>query len=177
MKRIKIISLFALIFVIQSCETEIPEIDTEAPRFSFRITGDGFEHTFNQESDFRSIQLNLKEDAEYTFLLTGGDDGGLKRLEMYYAPDYIEMDANLSGSWQQTSLSALTDLLFWDGNRSTPLTGTLLNGSFKANGDLGASEITFYLTDFGGSEGSSNATSALLNIFSGNHNTEIIHLR
>lgn len=66
-------------------------------------------------------------------------------------------------------------MLYWTGNASSPLTGTILNGSFVADGDSVSSPITFYLTDFGGSEGSSNATGASLNVYSGNHTTEVIY--
>ncbi|MBG47285.1 MAG: hypothetical protein CML05_03235 [Pseudozobellia sp.] len=173
MKTIQILLALSLMMGAQACETEIPETDVDPPTFSIKITGDGFDETFYQDTNFDRFQLNLREGAEYTFLISGGDTGGLKRFEVYFAPDYIQMNPNLGGNWARTSLSGLTDMLYWTGNASSPLTGTLLNGTFIADGDLASSPITFYLTDFGGSEGSSNITSASLNVYSGDHATEI----
>ncbi|MBC6999482.1 hypothetical protein [Cytophaga sp. FL35] len=175
MKTIQMIVALSLLMIAQACETEIPETDVDPPTFSIQISGDGFDETFDQDTDFDSFQLNLREGSEYTFLISGADTGGLKRFEVYFAPDYIQMSPNLGGNWARTSLSALTDMLYWTGNASSPLTGTLLNGTFIADGDSVSSPITFYLTDFGGSEGSSNATGASLNVYSGNHTTEVIY--
>ncbi|MFC4097658.1 hypothetical protein [Euzebyella saccharophila] len=175
MKTVQMIVAVSLLMITQACETEIPETDVDPPTFSIKITGDGFDETFDQDTDFDSFQLNLREGTEYTFLISGGDSGGLKRFEVYFAPDYIQMNPNLGGNWARTSLSGLTDMLYWTGNASSPLTGTLLNGTFIADGDSVSSPITFYLTDFGGSEGSSNATGASLNVYSGNHTTEVIY--
>ncbi|AYN66761.1 hypothetical protein D1013_04880 [Euzebyella marina] len=173
MKTIQILLALSLMMIAQACETEIPETDVDPPTFSIKITGDGFNETFDQDTDFDSFELNLREGSEYTFLISGGDTGGLKRFEVYFAPDHIQMNPNLSGNWVHTSLSTLTDMLYWTGNASSPLTGTLLNGTFVAEGDSVSSPITFYLTDYGGSEGSSNVTSASLNVYSGDHATEI----
>lgn len=175
MKTIQIIVALSLLMITQACETEIQETDIDPPTFSIQITGDGFDETFDQDTDFDSFQLNVREGAEYTFLISGADTGGLKRFEVYFQPDYIQMNPNLGGNWARTSLTGLTDMLYWTGNASSPLTGTLLNGTFIADGDSVSSPITFYLTDFGGSEGTSNTTGASLNVYSGNHTTEVIY--
>lgn len=85
--RVRLLLLIGLATI--ACETEIPETDVIPPEFTFRITGDGFEETFDQDTDFSSFQLNLREDAAYDFILTGSDADGLKRIEWYVAKDYI----------------------------------------------------------------------------------------
>lgn len=149
MKTIQMIVALSLLMITQACETEIPETDVDPPTFSIQITGDGFDETFDQDTDFDSFQLNVREGAEYTFLISGADTGGLKRFELYFQPGHIQMNPNLGGNWARTSSSGLTDMLYWTGNASSPLTGTLLNGTFIADGDSVSSPITFYLTDFG----------------------------
>ena len=97
MKTIQILLALSLMMGAQACETEIPETDVDPPTFSIKITGDGFDETFYQDTNFDRFQLNLREGAEYTFLISGGDTGGLKRFEVYFAPDYIQMNPNLWG--------------------------------------------------------------------------------
>lgn len=92
MKTFQMIVALSLLMIAQACETEIPETDVDPPTFSIKITGDGFDETFDQDTDFDSFQLNLREGSEYTFLISGGDSGGLKRFEVYFAPDYIQMN-------------------------------------------------------------------------------------
>ncbi|WP_123772308.1 hypothetical protein [Zobellia sp. OII3] len=170
----KFATIAFLPFLMGSCETEIPLEDSDPPNFSIQITGDGFSETFDQDTDFDSFQLNLKRETTYDFILTGADQGGLKRLEMYFTPDYIDMNANLYGPWQVTTLTFLTDLISWNGDRSSPLTGTVLDGSFTTKGDNVSLEISLYLLDYGGDSGSSNSSSAALNIFIDDHETEIV---
>ena len=166
-----LISLFTI-----SCETEIPETDVIPPGFTFQITGDGFSETFNQDTDFGSFQLNLREDTAYDFILTGSDADGLKRVEWYVVSDYIDIETDINSPWSVSATSPLVDVVSWNGNRNDPLTGSILTGTFRTRGNSIALGMTFYLTDFGGESGRSNSSSGELNILIDNHITEMIEL-
>ncbi len=159
-----------------ACETEIPETDVIPPEFTFQITGDGFSETFDQDTDFSSFQLNLREDTDYDFILSGSDVDGLKRIEWYLAHDYIELESEVISPWSVTASSALVDVVSWNGNRNNPVTGSILAGTFRTRGNSIGVRMTFYLTDFGGESGRSNSSSGELNILIGDHDTEKIQL-
>ena len=162
-------------FSITSCETDIPENDDTAPEFSFKITGDGFSHTFDQDDDFENFQLNLRADAEYNFILTGSDQGGVEVIQWQLpSSDYIEFVTSIPNPWTISNISILTRMIQWQGDENNPLTGSILNGPFEANGQNIILSFGFYVSDFGGESGSSNTVSKELNLYIGNHNTEII---
>ena len=166
-----------LICTLQSCVVEIPETDIEAPTFSFKITGDGFDHTFTQDSDFNVIQLNLRENTEYDFLLSGSDRGGVKQIQMQFTPDYIELIDPVPTTWSISEISALSSVLAWSGDPANPISGNILAGSFRTDGNLVSHELKFTVKDYGGTSGSVNTFFASLNIYSGVHATEIVLLR
>jgi len=173
----KLESLSLILFiaiVMQSCTVDIPETDTIPPQFSFRITGDGFDRTFDQNTDFDSFQLNLTEDAQYDFILTGSDAGGVKEITWQYPHDNIEFVDPISSPWMVTRLSGLSSQISWQGDSSNAITGNILTGKFKPNGELVSFSFDFGVKDFGGQLGTVNTFFASLSIYSGNHNTEII---
>lgn len=171
------LGLFILIFIsaslFQSCETEIPDRDTEPPTFQFRIAGDGFDQTFDQDTDFSSFQLNLREDALYDITFSGADSGGVKHIQWQYATDYVEFDSSIPSPWT-TRTSGLSTSINWYGNRSNPLTGMILTASIRANGENVSHAFNFMVRDFGGASAMENTIFAALNVYSGNHTTEII---
>ena len=153
MKYLKYPLIVLLIVSLLSCETDIPETDTTPPEFSFRITGDGFVHVFNQDQDYSKIQLNLKNDAEYDFIYTGSDKGGVKLIQWQLPiSDYIEFDSTIPDSWQD-NVSGLSRIIKWNGNSSNPLTGNILTGTFEANGEFVSDTFRFFVSDFGGESG------------------------
>ena len=163
-----------LLFSTLSCETDIPETDTTPPEFTFRITGDGFERVFNSDEDYSNIQLNLKSDAEYDFIYTGSDEGGVKLIQWQLPiSDYIEFASTLPDSWQD-NVSGLSRIIKWTGDSTNPLTGNILTGTFEANGELVSETFRFFVSDFGGESGDSNTVLKELNIYIGDHTTEII---
>ncbi len=166
------LTVFMLIICMQSCDTEIPPEDLEPPTFRFEITGDGFNQAFDQNTDFDSFQLNLREDAEYDFVFSAGDPGGMKQIQWQYASDYIELETAIPSSWQ-TTISGLSTFVNWFGDETNPVTGNILTGTFRANGDLVGHSFNFMAKDFGGSSSMENTIFKSLNIFSGNHPTEI----
>ncbi|CAM4082134.1 hypothetical protein ZORO111903_00050 [Zobellia roscoffensis] len=160
------ITTIFLILTIVSCETEIPETDNVSPNFSIRISGNGFDHTFDQDDDFDNFQLLLREDDEYNFVLTGSDAGGLQKLEMVFQPVFLEFSAIITSPWQRTQFSTLSDLISWTGEQSAPVTGTILHGSFIAKGNpIGGTPISISVRDYGGNSIFQNISGGTIDTF------------
>ena len=168
------------LILIYSCDADDSGTEDTQPRFSFRISGDGFDRTFTQDDDLENIQLNLRHDADYDFIFSGGDTQGVKRIQMQYPTDYIEFTGVTPfppNPWQQMFPSgSLSGIIFWEGDPSNPITGNILNGTLRPNGELVSIELYFRVEDFGGESGASNITDGSLNILIDNHNTEVITL-
>ncbi|MDH7447266.1 hypothetical protein [Aquimarina sp. 2201CG14-23] len=174
-KLIRIIYVMSILLLI-SCDTDIPEIDTTVPEFSFNISGDGFNRTFTQDDDFSGLQLNLNADTEYDFIFTGSDSGGVERISWQYPHDYIEFITEIPAPWENTSQTFISSLIYWNGDQANPTTGNILTGKLITNGDIISISFSFLVKDFGGSDGTSNTTTESLNIYIGNHTTEVIDL-
>ncbi|MFK7811489.1 MAG: hypothetical protein AB8B59_03290 [Maribacter sp.] len=178
MKRIKnylVVICLSLSFINISCETEIPDTDIEPPTFLFEISGDGFSETFDQNTDFESFQLNLREDALYTITFSGADLGGMKQIQWQYDTDYVEFETSIPSPWTMSS-SGLSTSINWTGSESNPTTGMVLTARFRANGENIGHTFHFLLKDFGGVSSMENTTFRSLSIYSGNHITELIDL-
>lgn len=165
--------------VLTACSTTIPVTDNTPPRFSFQIRGDGFSHTFDQDTDFSSFQLNLKDGAVYNFTLTGADDGGVSLIRWQFAGDYLEFQEPVESPWVVTDLTELTRRVEFTGDRSAPLTANVLTGRFRIKGNRIGDSLTsvaynFWVRDFGGQSGTENTFSAELNIQIDDHETEIV---
>lgn len=174
----KLESLSLILFIailMQSCTVDIPETDTIPPQFSFRITGDGFDQTFDHNTDFDAFQLNLREDAQYDFILTGSDAGGVKEIKWQYPHDNTEFVDPISSPWEVSRASGLISVISWQGDSSNPITGNILSGKFRPNGELVGFSFDFSVKDFGGQVGTTNTFYASLNIYSGNHDSAIIN--
>ena len=77
MKIIKHTLVLLVLILVYACDVDDDaNTDESLPKFSFRISGDGFSRTFTEEDDLENIQLNLKHDADYDFTFSGGDSGG-----------------------------------------------------------------------------------------------------
>lgn len=163
------------VFILQSCDTEIPTTDTEPPTFSFLLKGTGINRTFTQDDDFDSFQINLTADASYNFVYAAGDSGGLKLAQMQFPDDYVQFETEIPDSWT-TWTGGLSRYFTWLGDVSNPTTGTVLTGTFKVKGNNVSLNMILGQTDFGGESGRSNATLRGLNIYIGEHPTEIIPL-
>ena len=178
MKNLKYSLIILFIFTALCCETDIPATDTIPPEFTFRITGDGFEHVFNQDEDYSNLQLNLKTGASYDFIYTGSDEGGVKTIQ-WQLPinDYIEITSTIPDNWEN-NISGLSRIIQWNGNRNNPLTGNILSGTFEAHtvDNFTTDAFRFTVSDFGGESGSSNTVFRELTIVIGSQDTEIIEL-
>jgi len=156
-----------IVFCIASCETDVPETDTIAPSFSFKITGDGFDRTFTQDDDLENIQLNLRAGVSYDFLLGGIDNGGVRQIQFQHSPDVTPITTTIPAPWATTN-NGLTTTIRFNGDPNNAITAQLLSGTFTAT--LGSQDIitdTFYIRveDFGGESGPPfNITEGVLNI-------------
>ena len=179
----KIVSNYLFIVLLScsiiSCETDVPEIDTTPPAFSFQITGDGFDRTFTQDDDLENIQLNLKAGVNYDFILGGIDNGGVRHIQFQHTPDYTPITSSISSPWVVNN-NGLTSTIQFTGDATNAFTAQLLPGSFTAT--LAGEDIvseTFYIRveDFGGESGPPyNITEGVLQVLIGDHDTEVILL-
>ncbi len=167
--------LILVVFLFQSCDTDIPPTDTDPPTFALKISGEGFNRTFTQDDDFSSFKLNLTEDALYDFMFSVGDSGGLKSAQMQFPGDYLEIETDLPVSWTSRYNNSLSTTVSWRGDVNNPVTGAILNGKFRISGDNVAFGILFNMRDFGGESGSSNQLFKDLQIDVGHHPTGIVY--
>lgn len=160
-----------------ACETDVPDTDTTPPTFSFKITGDGFDRTFTQEDDFSSIQLNLKEGASYNVILSGIDDGGVRRTQWEFPSDYIDLQTVVESPWSLND-NGFTTTISWNGDPDNAFTAALFSATFIAQGDSVGFSSYFRVEDFGGTSGPPfNITDASLNIFiAAEQTTEVVSL-
>lgn len=170
-----------LFLLITSCETDIPETDTTPPTFAFKISGDGFDHTFTQDDNFDAFLLKLKADVTYDFIFSAGDAGGLKQMQWRIpTPEYFQITSEINSPWSIRDISILNRMIEWNGDASNPITGFILGGKIipkRVNNSNTGSSFTFYIKDFGGESGNSNLISAELNLVVDNFDTtEIVNL-
>ena len=173
----QIICMALLALGTQSCETEIPITDTVDPAFNFQITGDGFNRTFDQETDFNRIQLNLRENTAYQFTYTGTDDGGVELIQWQAdTAGNIIFETPIDRPWTAFDISPLSKMIEWRGFRNNPYTGSVLAGRFRTNQGNVSKVFRFYVRDFGGARGVSNTSEGTLSLSIGNHATQVINL-
>lgn len=169
-------------FITQSCETDIPEIDTDPPTFTFNISGDGFNHTFTQDDDFNNFTLYLKNNTNYNFSFIGADQGGLRTMEWDIEPkNLIEFLEPIEEPWRiiPNSFSDTMWVRWTDTDSSNAQTGQVLTGNFRCPVEIYNQEayhlsFWFHAGDFGGHSGPSNTVHKNLKIIITNQNTGIV---
>lgn len=179
----KLIIPFALFFIIcltTSCDTDIPEVDTTPPTFSFEISGDGFTRTFTQDDDFTRMQLNLRGRTEYRFTYSGADQGGVAIIQWQLGgSDQLEFltPEFPFDSWDIRNISALSRMVEWFGDVSDPKTGAILSGTFRTrdipDNSIDSGLFRFFVRDFGGQSGTPNSVQGNLNISIQNSETNL----
>lgn len=175
MKTIKL-GILLLTALFLSCETDIPITDTTSPAFTFNITGDGFNRTFDQDTDFGNLQLNLRNGVSYEFSLTGTDEGGVELIQWQADMSGIIFETPVSPPWTARDLSPLSRMIEWRGDRNDPFTGSLITGRVRTNGQNVLPVFRFFVRDFGGERRVPNSSSGTLKLYIGNHATEVINL-
>lgn len=164
--------LFLVLITAFSCKVQIPVTDSISPTFKFKISGDGFEHTFTQDSNFDNLILNLREGTTYTFEYSAGDAGGLKFIQLYFPTDNFNIQGAILPQWTERTVG-LTKYVEWSGDEDNPTNGQILARNFRSVGNINYT-IRFLVRDFGGQSGPENSVFGDLNVNSGNHPTEII---
>ena len=170
--------IIALLFAtaLISCDTDIPDTDTTPPTFRFEISGDGFTRAFTEEDNFEDLQLNLKSNATYDIVFSGGDQGGMRRLQMELPEDYVDFQSDIDSPWQ-TNTSGLTKTIFWNGDADNPITGFVFTGRFIASGESIITSFYLRAEDYGGQDGPPfNITEGTLNILIADQETAVINL-
>ena len=171
-KTLMYVLLLLVASITQSCDTEVPEVDNMPPKFSFKVTGDGFDRIFTQEDDFSNIQLNLRKGATYDFIFSGADPGGVELIQWQLPIDYIEVTSAFPGNWTMTNVSALSKMIQWTGDFNNAITASFLTGTFTATGEIVSISFGFFVKDFGGESRRSNTVSRDFNINIGTEDTE-----
>ena len=173
-KMVQLTILVLLVSGMQSCETEIPPEDLTPPEFIFQITGDGFFHEFNQDSDFDNFQLNLKNDTRYNYVFSGSDQGGVDLIQWFVPGSYaLTFENPIPAPWTFSNSGSLQSVIEWVGDRSNPLTGQAQSDHFTVRGNNIGTPFRFFIRDFGGANRTSNELSKELNVYIGNHDTEL----
>lgn len=171
---IYVLTLSILCTTLLSCDTDIPETDTTPPTFRIEISGDEFTRAFTEEDNFDTFQLNLRSNTTYNIIFSGVDQGGVRRLQMELPDDYVDFQTGIEAPWQ-TTVSGLTNTIYWNGDPENPITAYIFTGSFVASGDNIGATIYMRAEDFGGEDGPPfNITDASLNISIGDQNTEVV---
>jgi len=154
-------SIITLLFLtIISCETDIPEVDNTAPKFSLIISGDEFSHTFKEGDDFDHMTLYIKNDYEYDISLTVSDQGGVKSTQLQYTRTYLDIISEVNNPWSQSSFDDHNDMVQWTGDVNNPVNGNIFVGKFK--GLIGSAGFYVVAKDYGGEAGDVNTTSKML---------------
>lgn len=164
-----------------SCETDIPETDITPPTFGFKITGDGFDHTFTQAEDFDNIVLYVKNNTTYNFVFSAGDDGGLRTMEWDIDPNSLfELLTPIDDPWVivPNAFSEQTWIRWTDTTSANAQTGQLLVGEFRfpvtiENNESYTLFFLFNAADFGGQNGTSNSVQKRLKIIITDQQTAI----
>ncbi|TMM52216.1 hypothetical protein FEE95_21250 [Maribacter algarum] len=166
--------LVLLVIFTQSCETEIPPEDPTPPALLFRIVGDGFEHNFDQDTDFDNLVLNLNINATYEFTLIGTDAGGVERIQWFNYPIWsVIVNTGIPAGWSETTSHGFE----WVGDASNPLTGSIFTGTMSASEmSNGPAMFRFIVSDFGGDGRSPNRILKELNMYIDDHPTRLIEL-
>lgn len=178
MKPITLFTIILIAFSVISCQTTIPETDTLPPKFSLRISGDGFDRTFTQDDNFEHMQLNLRENTNYDVIFSGVDEGGLAHLEFIVYPRSFIIQRPIPAGWRTEDFTFLQKRYFWLGNRSAPLTGTVYNNVFKTEAVSDPTRqighfIKIFASDYGGTRRAANSVSKELQIVVGQFRTEV----
>jgi hypothetical protein len=143
------------------CATTIPETDTTPPEIRFEITIPGHGTvvvTSDEEIPF--LNVNIPENTRCTFRYTASDQGGLRFMQMQY-DSHLEL-SGLASVFTIRTLSPLSNMLEWSGDRDNPTTGTVAAGAMKTpvleDTDGISGSIRFFASDFGGRSGTPNDT-------------------
>lgn len=154
-------------FFTIACETEVPEVDSKPPTYSFVIEGDDFKHEFTEKDDPSTYQVNLKFNIPYKFYFSSFDEGGIVNSEIVIQTEtFLKLNiANdaLSQQWKTNNRSFLKRELDWFHQSGVPVNASFIQGkmTFLSNRNKSYREnrnFYFRINDFGGSNYQFNET-------------------
>ncbi|TMM52218.1 hypothetical protein FEE95_21260 [Maribacter algarum] len=173
-KAIQFSMIFLLVLFTQSCETEIPPEDSTPPEFSFQITGDGLDQTFNQDTNFNSVELMLRRGTTYDFVYTGTDQGGMDRIAWYtYHNGRVTIETTAESPWRFRNDDPWNSTLEWTGDKDNPLTGSIATGSITTQGSGTDVNFRFSISDYGGESEIPNRIWEDLRVYVGAHTSRV----
>lgn len=147
--------LIMILFLFQSCETEVPDTDTEPPIITFQIVGEGINSTFSDEDTTREIYLT--NGAAYNFTFTVTDSGGVSEMAYRFDPTFMVIESQVPNSWRYNSSTVVSSAnYYWTGDENNPTTGFVFTGTFRVNGDEEVFNLDLWGYDFGGESGNPN---------------------
>lgn len=174
-KLIQFTILALCVVFTQSCDTEIPPEDLTPPEFLFRVTGDGFNHDFTQDSDFDDITLRLRKGVTYSYVFSAGDADGLSSASWYIKDrSKTRVERPLPSPWMFIPYHYADHSVRWEGDPTNPLTGAIIAGYFEVNEENSHTLFSFIVADFGGESESQNIIREILNIEISDGPTDIL---
>lgn len=180
MKKLLRVSLF-LTLLMMGCTADIPDSDDVLPQFELTIIGDGFSHTFDQDDDLTKLQLNLNRNAEYRFIFSGSDDGGLQLLSWSweeFLDDHIflRLPEIIPTGWSEGGAVFPDAGLTFNGDDEDPRRIQIISGKIKPSlyNEQRYNYFQFTALDYGGTEGYYNIAENEISILIADHPTALI---
>ncbi|WP_117881446.1 hypothetical protein [Aureibaculum luteum] len=189
MKNFVYLDLTFVTFLLISCDTELAEIDNDAPEISISISGPGVEVTLDNNMVTSDIEINLLQNSIYTFTISA-NDGGTGGLEQFiYQTDYrnFERISAVPDNFIITTVDNPGDdrdfiQYDWLGDRSNPKSGMIGGGTYKTlplpptHGLPSSSFIVGEAMDFRNSGGVNNQTRKYFNLTIVRENPGVVQL-
>ncbi|MBJ2173459.1 hypothetical protein JBL43_04380 [Aureibaculum sp. A20] len=189
MKNLNYVWVALVTFLLFSCDTELAEIDNDAPEVSIHISGPGVDLTLDNDMVTADVEINLLHNSVYTFTISA-NDGGTGGLERFlYQTDYrnFERISDIPNNFTATTVdNPGNDLDFiqydWLGDRSNPKSGMIGGGTYKTlplpptHGLPSSSFIVGEAMDFRNSGGVNNQTRKYFNLTIVRENPGVVQL-
>jgi len=166
------ITAVTMALTLSACSTTIPRNDSVPPEVRLTLTGPGIgrKEMSNPPRDNWTgpggIQyFNMQPGAQYNFILSVSDQGGVQRAHLRFPDDFTVSDVSPADVVESTS--GISTSLTLSGERSDPRTGLVMTGTIVATRRNLSFEFQVEGDDFGGSSGRPNQTFMSVNVFSG----------
>ena len=166
--------LFSLLMIglFSGCSVTIPETDRIAPTFLFEITSGlpGGPLQISSADDLSNKQLNLRRNQVYRFRYSGSDAGGLQALNLRvnWPTNFVNLSLGTDEYAIVTDDAFFRELL-WSGTPADPRSGAVITGELHTimyNQSYALVSVEWQMTaaDYGGTSGTRNTTSSILNV-------------
>ncbi len=148
--------ILALLFV--GCRTVIPERDSVAPEFLFRIQNRGFTIDITETFDFDNTALYLTRGETYDIVYTGSDQGGLAFLSFILPRNgAFRIPNSFFGNCTIEDVGTDRLRVICAGDRDDPRTGQVITADLIVNGVM-TSSVEEYEIDLNAQDYFANST-------------------